>query len=465
MASTTWTPALRGASLWAAEEEPGVIEQEVFTMLDADRDGHLSLEEMAPLLGNNSSRACAVAAQMRRCRSPQAGFTPREFAAAFREDNRVVEFYQEKFHESIDATGPSSEVSKEWLETLPAESPSKQRRTARRRALRVEKEVVVPVGVARSKRNVEHQAVATAKWQETDWSWDSNNYPRRWIIKKPSNEDEAVIDSSTKVDEGQFRQRRRTAPAGAMLPDISTPAPDGTEMEDGEDSAALRRTWRPVFPPRRRSCLGPSEIAAEVVAEEVAAESMRQPSAHLDLAAPSIQQVTELETKLQHSQIENASLQSENASLHSINSHLRAEVAALITLTNQLRAQQATPTREVLAAASDAAASVQQSRWKIVNPTTGEEVAAPSDASRGPPNSDHFGPEERQRAWGGSAAETMAGLIFEPSFGSYWDWPLSRQEKKERILMINQIQLLDEIEELRSRPARCESAVDEESTC
>lgn len=430
--ASTWAPSFRAASLWAAEEEPGVIEQEVFAMLDMDGDGHLSLEEMAPLLGNNLSRACAVAAQMRRCRTPQAGFTPREFAAAFREDNRVVEFYQEKFHETVDAPDSSSAISNDWLQTLPAEPPSQQRRTARRRGSCLAKKVAVPVGLARS---------------------------RRWMVKKQCTGDEAIPDPSPKAEAGQLRQRRRTAPAGAALPDLSTAIRVGSEMGDSEEdgspgSAALRRTWRPVFKPRRRSCLGPSEIAAEVAAEEVAAESMRQPSAHLDLAATFVQQVAELEAKLQHSQ-------TENASLHSIINHLHAEVAAL-----RNAAKQPTPTREVLAAASEAAASVQQSRWRIINPTTGEEVVAPSDTSLQTvraQDSEHFG---RQRALeGGSAAETLAGLIFEPSFGTSWDWPLSRQEKKERILMINQIQLLDEIEELRSRPARCDSASDEGSTC
>jgi hypothetical protein len=52
---------------------------------------------------------------------------------------------------------------------------------------------------------------------------------------------------------------------------------------------------------------------------------------------------------------------------------------------------------------------------------------------------------------GDSAAETFAGAVFESEHGCSWDWPLSRQQKKERILMINQIQLLDELEELRQR--------------
>jgi len=43
----------------------------------------------------------------------------------------------------------------------------------------------------------------------------------------------------------------------------------------------------------------------------------------------------------------------------------------------------------------------------------------------------------------------------ENEFGTSWDWPLSRQEKKERVLMINQIALLDEIESLRAGDVDC----------
>lgn len=462
---------MRGASLWAAEEEPGVIEQEVFAMLDVNGDGHVSLEEMAPLLDMNSSRACAVMAQMRRCRAPQAGFTPREFAAAFREDNRVVEFYQEKFHESMDAPDASATLAGEWLQTLPAEQSSQQRRSTRKRAPRVAKKVA-PVGHAHPKGTDE--VVGKAKWQEAD--------TRRWVVKKQCPPDEATLEPSlTPRDERQFRQRRRTAPAGSAIPDLTIAAvreggdTGDSEEDEGTGSAAVRRTWRPVFKPRRRSCLGASEIAAEVAAEEVAAESTRQPSAHLDLvappilaappmlaapilAAPSMQQVADLQCKLEQSQ-------AENASLCSMITHLRAEVAALRTR-NAAKQPPTTPTREVLAAASDAAATVQQSRWRIINPTTGEEVVAP-DSSVGAQDSERPSSEERQVAEraleGGSAAETLGGLIFEPSFGTSWDWPLSRQEKKERILMINQIQLLDEIEELRSRATTGDS--DEIPTC
>lgn len=34
--------------------------------------------------------------------------------------------------------------------------------------------------------------------------------------------------------------------------------------------------------------------------------------------------------------------------------------------------------------------------------------------------------------------------------GSYWDWPLSREEKKMRVQMLDQVALMDELERLRS---------------
>lgn len=39
----------------------------------------------------------------------------------------------------------------------------------------------------------------------------------------------------------------------------------------------------------------------------------------------------------------------------------------------------------------------------------------------------------------------------EKEIGTAWDWPLSRQEKKERVLLLNQLELLDEIEQLRAQ--------------
>jgi len=37
----------------------------------------------------------------------------------------------------------------------------------------------------------------------------------------------------------------------------------------------------------------------------------------------------------------------------------------------------------------------------------------------------------------------------EPTYGCYWDWPLSREEKKERCWKLEQMDLLEEIEALR----------------
>jgi hypothetical protein len=42
------------------------------------------------------------------------------------------------------------------------------------------------------------------------------------------------------------------------------------------------------------------------------------------------------------------------------------------------------------------------------------------------------------------------GWALEPAAGGHWDWPLSRQEKKDRILMLSQLELLAEIEDLQN---------------
>merc|ERR1740117_2667050 len=39
---------------------------------------------------------------------------------------------------------------------------------------------------------------------------------------------------------------------------------------------------------------------------------------------------------------------------------------------------------------------------------------------------------------------------FQPSAGGSWDWPLGRQEKKDRVLMLSQLELLSEIDEFRA---------------
>jgi hypothetical protein len=104
-----WTPSLWGSS----QEEPGVIERDVFDYLDTNQDGFVTLKDMQPLLGNSDCHRVvqqALKAHLRRCRKPEMGFSPREFAAAFREDaaNRVVlEFYQGKFEEEFASEAPT----------------------------------------------------------------------------------------------------------------------------------------------------------------------------------------------------------------------------------------------------------------------------------------------------------------------------------------------------------------------
>jgi hypothetical protein len=39
--------------------------------------------------------------------------------------------------------------------------------------------------------------------------------------------------------------------------------------------------------------------------------------------------------------------------------------------------------------------------------------------------------------------------VLEPASGGHWDWPLSRQETKDRILLLSQMELLAEIEDMR----------------
>jgi len=49
--------------------------------------------------------------------------------------------------------------------------------------------------------------------------------------------------------------------------------------------------------------------------------------------------------------------------------------------------------------------------------------------------------------------------VLEPAAGGSWDWPLSRQEKKDRVLMLSQLELLDEITELQTA-ACCEQELE-----
>mmetsp|Transcript_70668 Transcript_70668/g.133335 ORF Transcript_70668/g.133335 Transcript_70668/m.133335 type:complete len:850 (+) Transcript_70668:42-2591(+) len=98
----------RAMSLYASEAQPGVIELEVFNMLDTNEDGHLSFEEMKPLLATQD-RMDAVHAHLTRCRNPEAGLSPREFAAAFHEDPKVWMMY----HQCAEAKEVSSQSEPE----------------------------------------------------------------------------------------------------------------------------------------------------------------------------------------------------------------------------------------------------------------------------------------------------------------------------------------------------------------
>eukprot|EP00747_Dinoflagellata_sp_TGD_P094993 gnl/TRDRNA2_/TRDRNA2_166307_c1_seq1.p1 gnl/TRDRNA2_/TRDRNA2_166307_c1~~gnl/TRDRNA2_/TRDRNA2_166307_c1_seq1.p1 ORF type:complete len:463 (+),score=76.71 gnl/TRDRNA2_/TRDRNA2_166307_c1_seq1:114-1502(+) len=99
------------ASAWAAslflERDPTVVECEVFRMLDTDKDGHLTLKELEPLL-TSPRRAQKLTSEMRRCRNPQCGLVPREFAALFAKDQCVDEYYQARYH---DPTTPPRSTS------------------------------------------------------------------------------------------------------------------------------------------------------------------------------------------------------------------------------------------------------------------------------------------------------------------------------------------------------------------
>lgn len=49
----------------------------------------------------------------------------------------------------------------------------------------------------------------------------------------------------------------------------------------------------------------------------------------------------------------------------------------------------------------------------------------------------------------GRAVREGSAWTLEPASGGHWDWPLSRQEKKDRVLLLSQLELLAELEELR----------------
>lgn len=122
------------------------------------------------------------------------------------------------------------------------------------------------------------------------------------------------------------------------------------------------------------------------------------------------------------------------------------------------------------------------SRYLIIDPRTGEEVSAPKirkqpedegvresrpsicevfDMSAVDDDQvtemEEVSPRKSSKAVNSTTAnQTLGGLILEHTFGHAWDWPLSRQEKKERVLMINQCQLISEIQELQENLAEAQ---------
>jgi hypothetical protein len=57
---------------------------------------------------------------------------------------------------------------------------------------------------------------------------------------------------------------------------------------------------------------------------------------------------------------------------------------------------------------------------------------------------------QRRKSIAGGAVKEGSSWALEPANGGFWDWPLSRQEKKDRILLISQLELLSEIDELKA---------------
>jgi len=55
---------------------------------------------------------------------------------------------------------------------------------------------------------------------------------------------------------------------------------------------------------------------------------------------------------------------------------------------------------------------------------------------------------QRRTSIAGGAVKDGSAWALEPAMGGFWDWPLSRQEKKDRILLLSQLELHSEIEEL-----------------
>jgi hypothetical protein len=109
-------------------------------------------------------------------------------------------------------------------------------------------------------------------------------------------------------------------------------------------------------------------------------------------------------------------------------------------------------------------------RMRIIDPETGREVppevitskdfqTAPARASIGSSRlstdstSSARGPSEtrrsQRRSVAGRAVHDGRSWAIEPANGSFWDWPLSRQEKKDRVIILQQLEMLEEIHELK----------------
>merc|ERR1712087_461217 len=97
-------------------------------------------------------------------------------------------------------------------------------------------------------------------------------------------------------------------------------------------------------------------------------------------------------------------------------------------------------------------------RLKIVNPKTGEEVMpAGTETTDCPQPDDSPSATSRQHSMVGGGVREGSNWALEPSSGGFWDWPLSRQEKKDRFLLLTQLQMASEIEELECRLEEMES--------
>lgn len=61
------------------------------------------------------------------------------------------------------------------------------------------------------------------------------------------------------------------------------------------------------------------------------------------------------------------------------------------------------------------------------------------------------GTRRGRRSIVGGTVKEGSNWALEPAAGGYWDWPLSRQEKKDRVLLLGQLQMATEIEELQAQ--------------